>query len=558
MAINLSSLFNNQNINPNLKAEVNGEGNKTQTNNLSNEINNLKEVITSDITKNSGITMLKNMLVGDTFTGKITNINNNAISILLNSNTTINATLKGDVPLTRGSVVTFMVEDNNNGQIQIKPLTKDVQADAVVNKALEAANLPINEKNINIVKELLNLNMPINAKQITELAKQWARYPDTNINTLANLNRLNIPINKENIGQFEAYKQFDAKLEKSLEKFESNLIEDLNAILNESDNNEGQTSKTTNTADTNFSNIENSEIIKSNSETQASKMLKSVVNNLYNDPTNEIKQKPIKELIDKKDIEDLINTVDNKELKAELKKGDVNIKDFFTKLLENGNLNKEDLSKLINHKGFKELFHEMINETMKLSPREFQESEEQIKNFYKRIKKNIEGIENETKENITPNFNKTVTNIKENINFMNELNKNLLFMQMPIKFSDSEGNGELYVFTNKKNVAYDPDNITALLHLDMEHLGPVDIFVKLTNGTNLNTNFVLESDEMLDFVYSNIDKLEKRLSELGYETHFEMKVSTPDDEPFDFVRDFIEKDINKDNSFGQYIFDIKA
>jgi len=558
MAINLSSLFNNQNINPNLKAEVNGEGNKTQTNNLSNEINNLKEVITSDITKNSGITMLKNMLVGDTFTGKITNINNNAISILLNSNTTINATLKGDVPLTRGSVVTFMVEDNNNGQIQIKPLTKDVQADAVVNKALEAANLPINEKNINIVKELLNLNMPINAKQITELAKQWARYPDTNINTLANLNRLNIPINKENIGQFEAYKQFDAKLEKSLEKFESNLIEDLNAILNESDNNEGQTSKTTNTADTNFSNIENPEIIKSNSETQASKMLKSIVNNLYNDPTNEIKQRPIKELIDKKDIEDLINTVDNKELRAELKKGDVNIKDFFTKLLENGNLNKEDLSKLINHKGFKELFHEMINETMKLSPREFQESEEQIKNFYKRIKKNIEGIENETKENITPNFNKTVTNIKENINFMNELNKNLLFMQMPIKFSDSEGNGELYVFTNKKNVAYDPDNITALLHLDMEHLGPVDIFVKLTNGTNLNTNFVLESDEMLDFVYSNIDKLEKRLSELGYETHFEMKVSTPDDEPFDFVRDFIEKDINKDNSFGQYIFDIKA
>lgn len=558
MAINLSSLFNNQNINPNLKAEVNGEGNKTQTNNLSNEINNLKEVITSDITKNSGITMLKNMLVGDTFTGKITNINNNAISILLNSNTTINATLKGDVPLTRGSVVTFMVEDNNNGQIQIKPLTKDVQADAVVNKALEAANLPINEKNINIVKELLNLNMPINAKQITELAKQWARYPDTNINTLANLNRLNIPINKENIGQFEAYKQFDAKLEKSLEKFESNLIEDLNAILNESDNNEGQTSKTTNTADTNFSNIENSDIIKNNSETQASKMLKSVVNNLYNDPTNEIKQRPIKELIDKKDIEDLINTVDNKELRAELKKGDVNIKDFFTKLLENGNLNKEDLSKLINHKGFKELFHEMINETMKLSPREFQESEEQIKNFYKRIKKNIEGIENETKENITPNFNKTVTNIKENINFMNELNKNLLFMQMPIKFSDSEGNGELYVFTNKKNVAYDPDNITALLHLDMEHLGPVDIFVKLTNGTNLNTNFVLESDEMLDFVYSNIDKLEKRLSELGYETHFEMKVSTPEDEPFDFVRDFIEKDINKDNSFGQYIFDIKA
>ena len=195
---------------------------------------------------------------------------------------------------------------------------------------------------------------------------------------------------------------------------------------------------------------------------------------------------------------------------------------------------------------------------MKLTPKEVEDSENAINNFYKRVKKNIEEINKDLKElNITPQTSKTIENFKNNIDFMNELNKNLMFFQMPIKFSDSEGNGELYVFTNKKNLKYDPDNISALLHLDMENLGPLDVFVKLQQGQNLTTNFILESDEMLDFVYSHIDKLEKRLSELGYNTHFEMNVKENKESNFDFVRDFIERDVNP-KQMNQYIFDTKA
>ena len=48
---------------------------------------------------------------------------------------------------------------------------------------------------------------------------------------------------------------------------------------------------------------------------------------------------------------------------------------------------------------------------------------------------------------------------------------------MPVKFSKSEGNGELYVFTNKKNLARKTDNISAMLHLDMDNLKSMDIYV---------------------------------------------------------------------------------
>ena len=39
----------------------------------------------------------------------------------------------------------------------------------------------------------------------------------------------------------------------------------------------------------------------------------------------------------------------------------------------------------------------------------------------------------------------------------------------------------------------------------MEHLGPVDVMVRL-NGKNVSTNFSLESEEMLDFVHSSVYK----------------------------------------------------
>ncbi len=140
---------------------------------------------------------------------------------------------------------------------------------------------------------------------------------------------------------------------------------------------------------------------------------------------------------------------------------------------------------------------------------------------------------------------------------MNDLNKNMTYFQMPVKFSKSEGNGELYVFTNKKNLAGKTDNISAMLHLDMDNLKSMDIYVNLSGGNNVSTNFVLETEELLDFVYQHIDRLNARLEKLGYNTHFEMKVAADSSDRLDFVKDFIEAEA-RPAAGGQYIFDAKA
>ena len=147
--------------------------------------------------------------------------------------------------------------------------------------------------------------------------------------------------------------------------------------------------------------------------------------------------------------------------------------------------------------------------------------------------------------------------MQASINRKNDLNKNMTYFQMPVKFSKSEGNGELYVFTNKKNLAGKTDNISAMLHLDMDNLKSMDIYVNLSGGNNVSTNFVLETEELLDFVYQHIDRLNARLEKLGYNTHFEMKVAADSSDRLDFVKDFIEAEA-RPAAGGQYIFDAKA
>lgn len=241
-----------------------------------------------------------------------------------------------------------------------------------------------------------------------------------------------------------------------------------------------------------------------------------------------------------------------------IKDGNISTKELLmniNELLKNSH-SKVDAAGLINSKEYGALLKQMTAETMMLTPAAVAE-ENSIKNFYKRLKSSIDNItDNLQKSAQGSSLAKDMSQIKSNIDFMNDLNKNMTFVQLPVKFSESAGNGDLYVFTNKKALKNGTDKVSALLHLDMDNLGPMDIYVNLS-GKNVSTNFCLESEEMLDFVYSNIDKLNERLTKLGYITKFEMKLTQDNQKGIDFVDDFINKD-NPPVKISQYVFDIKA
>lgn len=110
-----------------------------------------------------------------------------------------------------------------------------------------------------------------------------------------------------------------------------------------------------------------------------------------------------------------------------------------------------------------------------------------------------------------------------NVDFMNQLNQMYTYVQLPLKMAGSNAHGDLYVYTNKKNLAARDGNVSALLHLDMEHLGAMDIYVAMQHN-KVSTNFTLQDEGALDLIEQHIDLLNERLTKRGYDLKAQFQI----------------------------------
>lgn len=188
---------------------------------------------------------------------------------------------------------------------------------------------------------------------------------------------------------------------------------------------------------------------------------------------------------------------------------------------------KEKLTKLLASKEFGGLVKDNITKQMLLKPDEVVNSKN-VEDLYAKITKQadqaIQIMQNAGKQN--PEILQAANNIKDNVAFMNELNQVVTYVQLPLLMNNKSAHGDLYVYTNKKSLKNNDGNVSALLHLDMDNLGPMDIYVALTNRTKLNTHFYLQDEATIDFIEAHIDALNKRLTEKGYD--MSMNVSVKD------------------------------
>ena len=97
------------------------------------------------------------------------------------------------------------------------------------------------------------------------------------------------------------------------------------------------------------------------------------------------------------------------------------------------------------------------------------------------------------------------------------------YVQLPLRMQQGNAHGDLYVYTNKRNLAGKDGTVSALLHLDMDHLGPVDVYVAMQNS-KVSTRFFVADDEMLDFLGAHMDLLTDRLRKRGYDCSMSMEI----------------------------------
>ncbi len=182
----------------------------------------------------------------------------------------------------------------------------------------------------------------------------------------------------------------------------------------------------------------------------------------------------------------------------------------------------KNMHRVFSGSAFRELLNRSLKQLWSIQPEETAQKQK-VEELYQRLDRQLKSLSH-VLENAGQGESgafRAVSSMTQNIDFLNQLNQMYAYVQLPLRLRQGDANGELYVYTNKKSLAAFDGKISALLHLDMEHLGPVDVYVTLEQA-RVNTRFYVRDDEMLDFLEAHMHILTKRLAERGYDCSFSM------------------------------------
>lgn len=179
-----------------------------------------------------------------------------------------------------------------------------------------------------------------------------------------------------------------------------------------------------------------------------------------------------------------------------------------------------------------------------------------VDDYYENLAKqltDIKGFISSSFQGSQENLQGQAGHLQDNISFMNQINEFFTYFQLPIKLKEQVANSKLFVYTRKKERRTAEEGISVLLHLDMEHLGPLDIHVDLHNK-NLVSRFYINDNDTSNLISSNMPLLEAALERKGYSLNAEVLIREKD---MNIVEEFTKQEEN--TSFvPRYNFDIRA
>lgn len=237
---------------------------------------------------------------------------------------------------------------------------------------------------------------------------------------------------------------------------------------------------------------------------------------------------------------------------------DVPAKEVFNALLAAAKDEPSLSKRLLNEPSVKDLMKGLMEKEWTMKPEELSKPGA-LKDFYSKLSadmsilgKHASELSHDPKNPVTATGNL----IQNNVDFINNLNQAFSYVQVPVRMNGQNKTADLYVYTNKKKVREEGDELSAFLHFDLDNLGSTDISVKL-KGKNVDTKFYMENDESYELVKNNIHILNDQLSALGYNS----KITVENDQkPVNLVKDVLEKDVSvsKTGSLQRYSFDMRA
>ena len=549
------------------------------------------------------VSSLNEMSKGMIFEGTVSSVRGNQVKLALSNGQQILARLAGKFSFEQGQSVFFQVKNNDGGTIEIKPYTVDGEgANLTLMDALKSAGLPVDGINLSMVNKMMEEQMPIDKTSLNQMYQLVQDNKDINVTTLVELKRLGIEINQVNAAQFENYANDKQAITIAMDSLIDELPNALSAedlsmyklvtqardILNivteglpeeafisseASDMSQYETIMRDNQSapvvKKHFNIAELFESLNSVSgETQDIHTTQKINNAPATDTIllqeNETKSNTIGFLLSDKQIEELNEQVrmllpNLQENNISLYSEDssvVGILNDIKSMLENTPANADTLRHLFSGEAFKLMLKEALEQQWMIKPGDLEKNPKKLDGLYDKIEKQITNMEIILKTSgvVNPKAEALADNIRGNIEFMNQINEAYTYVQVPLKMNEKNASGQLYVYTNKKSMSNPDKELSAFLHLDLEHLGGTDVSIKMLHR-KVTTNFYLDSDESYALVKQFLPVLEKRLQDKGY--NCELNVNSGSKQ-MNFVAGFLKKDLPPTGQVHRYSFDIRA
>ena len=480
---------------------------------------------------------IRALVPGQTLRGEVVSREGNNAQIRLLQDVLVDAKVDADIRLELGQNITFQVK--NNGQtLNLSPLFTNMATEGTVLKALDMASLPVNENTVAMTKQLMDAGLPIDKNTLQQIWHESNAFPDAEILDLVNLHRLELPVTEENITQMASYRNLTHQLTAGIAETGESLTNMLQGLVESGDIEQAATIYSEVLELLAFEDAAG-ETVTGQQQTEGPLPEPGVDVTVTPEEAEQMPVQPSATAPEavpgqKTIIEEPTETASGngqtiKENPGAEKTQEAPQLQNLQKLLKQGLETKDIplLRSILHNSKVAELPAKLLADRWSIKPEDV-ESPEKVEELYQKLGKQLKGLSNLLEENGQRGSSayQNVTNLSQNVDFLQQINQTYAYIQLPLHLRQGEHKtGELFVYTNKKNLARKDGQVSALLHLDMEHLGPLDVYVTLKD-TKVSTKFYVQNDTILDYLEANMDVLTERLQKRGYDCKCETTLRT--------------------------------
>ena len=486
---------------------------------------------------------------GAVIKGQITDISQSKVTIQLEDGQLVEARMTDQFDFLIGDKLSFLVKESSQEQLLLTPVIEGDKTEAKIIDILKGAGLAENEKNIEIVTKLIEKNMPINKKTLTDMSMFSKRFPEAKVDHLIFLMKNDIMISKDSLHYVSELLKNKTNITKDISTFNTgvaSIVDKASGAL------VVETILKENIPATNvFSKIRNfflkpeDQIVvpKEKLEFPMTQLMTGEEAKALLDDTSSLVRPEAKEvainnstkletfMADKgKAFSDLFTTVEELDIPDDIRNATNKLlaQRVTTSMLNNElMMNKEDLQDV---ERVNKHYNKVYDKIMDVLNLDLQDSSEAVKEVLK-----------------------DAANIKTNVEMMNQLQQNHQFVHIPMVINNEQIDTELYVMNNKNAKKSNDERVTALLRLDLRNLGHLDIYVAKT-ANNVEVTFYSDKDQTVDDIRGSSTKLSAKLIEESFNVlgiGVMMK-----EKDFDIFEDFF--DSTESSESKRFTFDMRA